>query len=76
MTTEYALRAIVGTFILISLALAVWVSPYWLWFTALIGVSLLQSAFTHWCPMEKILRKAGLKSAGAVCGGIRNADQE
>ena len=69
MTLENAIRAIAGTFILISLALAHWVSPYWLLFTAFVGLNLLQSAFTHCCLMENILQKAGLKSAGGGCCG-------
>ena len=61
MTVERALRMIAGTFILISLALGYWVSPYWYLFTAFVGFNLLQSAFTDWCPMMTILRKAGLR---------------
>jgi hypothetical protein len=68
MTLENAIRAVAGTFILISLALAFWVSKYWLLFTAFVGVNLLQSAFTHWCLMEKILLKVGLKSTAGCCG--------
>jgi len=51
------LRGIAGSFILISLALAYYVSPTWLWFTAFVGLNLLQSAFTNWCPMMWVLRK-------------------
>ena len=69
MTTENGVRAIAGTFILISLALTFWVSKYWLLFTAFVGANLLQSAFTHWCLMERILQKAGLKSAAGGCCG-------
>ena len=47
--------------ILISLALGHWVSPYWYLFTAFVGVNLLQSAFTRWCPAMTIFRKLGLK---------------
>lgn len=54
------IRAIAGTFILISLALAHWVDTRFLWFTAFIGANLLQSSFTRWCLMEDILRKTGL----------------
>jgi hypothetical protein len=72
MTLENAIRAIAGTFVLISLALGIWVSKYWLLFTAFVGLNLLQSAFTHWCLMEKILQKAGLKpSSGTGCGGSK-----
>jgi len=58
---ERMLRGIAGTFILISVALAYFVNPAWLWFTAFVGANLLQSAFTNWCPMMTILKKAGVK---------------
>jgi hypothetical protein len=57
---HYAIRRIAGAFVLISLALGWFVSPYWLLFTAFVGVNLLQSSFTHWCLMETILDKTGL----------------
>ncbi|MDD5730505.1 MAG: DUF2892 domain-containing protein [Candidatus Omnitrophica bacterium] len=55
------LRGIAGLFILISLLLAYYVSPLWLWFTAFVGANLLQSALTNWCPMMWILKKLGVK---------------
>jgi hypothetical protein len=58
---ERMLRGIAGFFILLSLALAYFVSPKWLWFTVFVGVNLLQSAFTNWCPMVWILGKCGVK---------------
>ena len=61
MTVEAALRAIAGSFVLLSIALGWFVSPYWFLFTAFVGLNLLQSAFTGWCPMMTILRKAGLR---------------
>ena len=61
MTLEHTIRAIAGTFILVSLALGYFVSPYWFLFTAFVGVNLLQSAFTKWCLMEDILRKTVYK---------------
>ena len=61
MTVERMIRAIAGTFVLASLALAHWVDGRFLWFTAFVGANLLQSAFTRWCPMEDILRKLGAK---------------
>ncbi|MGC2061643.1 MAG: DUF2892 domain-containing protein [Thermodesulfovibrionales bacterium] len=61
MTMEQYIRAIAGTFILISLALGHFVSPYWYLFTAFVGANLLQSAFTGWCLMEIILGKLGVK---------------
>ena len=60
MTLEHAVRSIAGIFILGSLALGWFVSPYWLLFTAFVGLNLLQSSFTKWCLMDKILAKAGV----------------
>jgi hypothetical protein len=57
MNLEQKIRAIAGTFVLSSLALGWWVSPYWFLFTAFVGANLLQSAFTRWCLMEDILKK-------------------
>ncbi|MEP0132045.1 MAG: DUF2892 domain-containing protein [Eudoraea sp.] len=54
-------RAVAGTFILISLILAIYVNINWLWFTAFVGINLLQSSFTKWCLMEDILSKFGVK---------------
>ena len=59
MTIDNMIRAIAGTFVLVSLTLGYVLSPYWHLFTAFVGLNLLQSAFTHWCLMEKILIKAG-----------------
>ncbi len=58
---ERALRGIAGTFILISLILAIKVDMRWLLFTAFIGLNLLQSAFTNWCPMMFFLKKMRIK---------------
>lgn len=54
-------RAIAGSFILISLILAIYVHQNWLWFTAFIGANLLQSSITKWCLLEDILKKFGIK---------------
>lgn len=54
-------RAIAGSFILISLLLATYVNINWLWFTAFVGANLLQSSFTKWCLLEDILKKFGIK---------------
>lgn len=56
------LRGIAGFFILLSVLLAYYHSLYWLLFTAFVGLNLLQSAFTNWCPMMAILRKLGVGS--------------
>ena len=61
MNVETALRGIAGLFVVLSVALGYFVYPYWFLFTAFVGLNLLQSAFTGWCPMMAILRKAGLQ---------------
>jgi hypothetical protein len=61
MNVESYLRLIAGLFVLVSLALGYWVSPYWFLFTAFVGLNLFQSGFTNWCPMMTILRKVGVK---------------
>jgi len=58
---EHIIRLIAGTMILISVALAAFHSPWWLLWTAFIGVNLIQSALTKWCLMEDILAKFGVK---------------
>ena len=60
MTLERWIRLIAGTFILVSLALSRLHSPYWLLFTAFVGLNLFQSALTRWCLMEDFLRKLGV----------------
>lgn len=62
MTVERSLRLIAGFFVMLSVALGYYVSPYWYFFTAFVGLNLFQSAFTNWCPMMTILKKAGMKS--------------
>ncbi|WP_372769211.1 DUF2892 domain-containing protein [Lutibacter sp.] len=54
-------RGIAGTFILISLLLAIKVNVDWLWFTVFVGANLLQSSITKWCLLEVILGKLGVK---------------
>jgi hypothetical protein len=56
-TVERYLRGIAGTFLLASIALSQFHDPRWLYFTAFIGLNLLQSSFSNWCPMMTILRK-------------------
>jgi len=58
---ERIIRAIAGIFILISLLLAIYININWLWFTAFVGLNLLQSSFTKWCLMAQILEKFGIK---------------
>ncbi len=65
MTLERWIRLIAGTFILVSLALSEMHSPYWLLFTAFVGLNLFQSALTRWCLMENFLRKLGVRERHA-----------
>jgi Inner membrane protein YgaP-like, transmembrane domain len=69
MTMNRYIRVFAGSFVLISLALAHWVSPYWLWFTAFVGANLLQSGLTRWCLLEDILAKLGVatKESSGSC---------
>jgi small-conductance mechanosensitive channel len=60
MTIEPMLRLIAGVFVTASVLLGMFVHPYFLWFTVFVGLNLFQSAFTKWCPMMAILRKAGV----------------
>ena len=60
MVVERWIRLIAGIFVLVSLALAHWVNPNWLWFTAFVGANLFQSALTRWCLMQDILIKLGV----------------
>ncbi|MCK7546547.1 DUF2892 domain-containing protein [Marinobacter koreensis] len=66
MTVNEGLRLMAGVFTLISILLAHYVSPYWLFFTAFIALNLIQSAFTKWCPAMAVLRKLGFKEEKPV----------
>jgi hypothetical protein len=63
MTVERAVRLMAGLMILLSLALAHFFSLNWLWLTAFVGLNLMQSAITNWCPAMTIFRAIGLKDA-------------
>lgn len=65
MSIDRIVLAVAGTFILLSLLLAVYVNINWLWFTAFVGANLLQSAFTGFCPMALILKKLGMRPGAA-----------
>jgi len=67
MTIERYLRGIAGLIVTASTILAHYHSPYWLLFTALVGLSLLQSAFTNWCPTIAILKKLGVTNRAQPC---------
>ena len=61
MSVDRALRLVAGAFVFASVMLGMFVHPNFYWFTAFVGLNLLQSAFTNRCPMMAILRKAGLR---------------
>jgi hypothetical protein len=61
MNVERFLRLFAGLFVMMTVALGYWVSPYWFLFTAFVGLNLFQSAFTNWCPMMSFLRKLGVR---------------
>ena len=63
MTVERGLRLMAGAFILLSVALGRWLSPYWYLFTAFVGLNLFQSGLTNWCPAMFVLRKLGLRES-------------
>ncbi|HID77147.1 MAG TPA: DUF2892 domain-containing protein [Planctomycetaceae bacterium] len=71
MSVERGLRLIAGVMVLVSVGLAVWASPYWLGLTAFVGLNLLQSGLTDWCPMVWGLKRLGLKPCrAAVDAGV------
>lgn len=61
MTINHAIRILAGTMVLLSVALTYWVSPWFVLLTLFVGVNLIQSAFTGFCPAEMIFRKMGLR---------------
>jgi len=61
-TVNQGLRGVAGFFILVSLALGHWVHPAFYLFTVFVGLNLLQSAFTDWCPMMVVLERLGLRT--------------
>ncbi|MEO6670320.1 MAG: DUF2892 domain-containing protein [Ferruginibacter sp.] len=62
---ERIVRAVAGSFVLISIVLAYFINIQWLWLGVFVGVNLLQSSFTKFCPLEKILDAAGI--SGKAC---------
>jgi hypothetical protein len=62
---HYIIRRIAGSFVLLSLALGYFVSPWFYLFTAFVGLNLIQSSFTRWCLMEQMLEKAGVAKKDA-----------
>ncbi len=60
MSIERAMRLIAGALVLATLALGAWANKDWYCLTVVVGASLLQSAFTNWCPMMSVLHKLGV----------------
>lgn len=65
MSIDRVVLAFAGSMILLSLVLAHYHHPYWLWFTAFVGFNLLQSAFTGFCPLAIMLKLAGVRPGEA-----------
>jgi hypothetical protein len=66
MTVERGVRLMAGVMVLLSLSLAHFFSLNWLWLTVFVGLNLLQSAFTNWCPAISMLRAMGLKDVSCA----------
>jgi hypothetical protein len=64
---ERIVRAVAGTFVLLSISLAYFVNVYWLGLALFVGLNLLQSSFTRFCPLEKILERAGVGEEKTCC---------
>lgn len=67
MTIENRIRILAGIMVLTSVTLAHWVDPRWLFLAVFVGVNLIQSAFTGFCPAEIILKKIGVGGKGGSC---------
>ena len=73
MTVDRYIRLIAGTFVLASLLLGYFISPYWFLFTAFVALNLMQSALTDWCPMMSILRWLGAKDGSSSATASHHA---
>ncbi len=65
MSLDRTVMLFAGVMVLLSVVLTVFVSPLWMWFTVFIGVNLIQSSFTGFCPAAKVFKKLGVKSGAA-----------
>jgi len=74
--TERIIRAIAGSFVIISLILGYFVSPYWYLFTLFVGLNLFQSAFTQWCLAEEILKELGLTEHHAAMDQVEEKSHD
>lgn len=75
MCGDFLIRRFAGAFILASLALGWWVHPAWFLFTAFVGANLLQSSFTAFCPLERMLARLGVRGAGGACEARQMPDE-
>lgn len=73
MNVERYLRLIAGSIVLISLPLGLYVSPWFFLLTAFVALNLIQSAFSNWCPMMPVLRKAGVPDGSSAARPIQKA---
>jgi hypothetical protein len=73
MTIDRYIRLIAGAFVMASLLLGYFISPYWFLFTAFVALNLMQSALTNWCPMMSILRRLGATDESPGAPGSRHA---
>ena len=73
MTVETAVRLVAGSFVLTGLALGLLVSPWFFILVGFVGMNLVQSVFTGFCPAEMLFRKMGLRCAGDARGPVRTA---
>ena len=73
MTTENAIRILAGTLVLGSVALAHFVNPWWLLLACFVGLNLIQSAFTGFCPAEMVFRRLGTTQGGCCASSKRKA---
>ena len=76
MKLERALRGIAGAFVLLSVLLSYFHSPWWFLFTAFVGLNLFQSAFSNWCPMKSVLQWFGIKSSEEEIEALRKRNVE
>lgn len=75
MKKERIVRAVAGTFVLTSIALANFVNIHWLWLGVFVGVNLLQSSFTHFCPLEKILDAVGVDNEANGSASVKTGNK-
>lgn len=70
---EIIVRTVAGTLVLLSVSLSYFINIHWLWVAVFVGVNLVQSSFSGFCPLEKILDRFGVSSSNQSCGKQPNA---